>query len=115
MIAVQRCIIFTQKDALQHKMANFYAPIIKADQKLKHIHVTESDRGMTGEGNVDCEAMFKAVAEINYKGPLVLENFSSKINELVGSTWLWRPSKYNSENQAKGSLLFMKNIVNNWC
>ena len=93
---------------------NFYTPIIRAGSKLKHIHITESDRGMTGEGNVHWDDFFKALAEINYQGPLVLENFSSQIKELVGPTSLWRPSKYNSEDLAKGSLLFMKKMVDKW-
>ena len=93
---------------------NLYDPIIRAGDKLKHTHITESDRGMTGEGNVNWDDFFKALSEINYQGPLVLENFSSEIKELVGPTSLWRPSKYNSEDLAKGSLQFMKNMVNKW-
>ena len=90
---------------------DFYKPIIKAGMKLKHLHITESDRGMLGEGNVHWDELFRALAAINYHGPLVLENFSSEIKELVGPTSLWRPSIYNSEDLAKGSLAFMKNKV----
>lgn len=93
---------------------NFYDPIIRAGNNLKHVHITESDRGMTGEGNVHWDDFFKALATINYQGPLVLENFSSQIKELVGPTSLWRPSKYNSEDLAKGSLLFMREMVDKW-
>ena len=93
---------------------NFYDPIIRAGNRLKHVHITESDRGMTGEGNVHWDDFFKALAAINYQGPLVLENFSSQITALVGPTSLWRPSKYNSEDLAKGSLAFMREMVNKW-
>ncbi|MFV5684693.1 sugar phosphate isomerase/epimerase family protein [Flavobacterium sp. GB2R13] len=93
---------------------SFYDPIIRAGKRLKHVHITESDRGMTGEGNVHWDDFFKALAEINYQGPLVLENFSSQISALVGPTSLWRPSKYNSEDLAKGSLLFMRKMVDKW-
>ena len=93
---------------------NFYNPIIRAGNRLKHVHITESDRGMTGEGNVHWDGFFKALAAINYQGPLVLENFSSEITALVGPTSLWRPSKYNSEDLAKGSLAFMKKMVDKW-
>ncbi len=94
--------------------SNFYDPIIRSGSNLNHLHITESDRGMTGEGNVHWDDLFKALAEINYQGPLVLENFSSEITELIGPTSLWRPSKYNSEDLAKGSLLFMKKMVAKW-
>lgn len=93
---------------------NFYDPIIRAGKNLKHLHITESDRGMTGEGNVHWDDLFKALAEINFQGPLVLENFSSQIEELVGPTSLWRPSKYNAHDLAKGSLLFMRKMVDRW-
>jgi D-psicose/D-tagatose/L-ribulose 3-epimerase len=93
---------------------NFYDPIIRAGNRLKHVHITESDRGMTGEGNVHWDDFFKALAAINYQGPLVLENFSSEITALVGPTSLWRPSKYNSEDLAKGSLAFMRKMVDKW-
>jgi len=94
--------------------SNFYNPIIHAGKYLKHLHITESDRGMTGEGNVHWDDLFRALAEINYQGPLVLENFSSQIKELVGPTSLWRPSKYNSEELAIGSLTFMKKMTQKW-
>ena len=93
---------------------NFYDPVINAGNRLKHVHITESDRGMTGEGNVHWDDLFRGLAEINYQGPLVLENFSSQIKELVGPTSLWRPSKYNSEDLAKGSLAFMRKMVDKW-
>lgn len=93
---------------------SFYEPVKKAGSLLKHMHITESDRGMTGEGNVHWDDLFKALGEINYQGPLVLENFSSEISELVGPTSLWRPSKYNSADLAKGSLAFMRKMVEKW-
>lgn len=94
--------------------SNFYDPIIRAGNNLNHLHITESDRGMTGEGNVRWDDLFKALAQINYQGPLVLENFSSEITKLIGPTSLWRPSKYNSEDLAKGSLAFMQEMVNKY-
>jgi len=93
---------------------NFYDPVISAGSLLKHVHITESDRGMLGEGNVHWDDLFRGLAEINYQGPLVLENFSSEIRELVGPTSLWRPSKYNSEDLAKGSLAFMRKMTEKW-
>jgi len=93
---------------------NFYEPVVQAGNRLKHLHITESDRGMLGEGNVHWDDLFRALGEINYQGPLVLENFSSSIKELVGPTSLWRPSRYNSEDLAKGSLAYMREMVKKW-
>ncbi|MDB5248946.1 MAG: xylose isomerase [Segetibacter sp.] len=94
--------------------SNFYDPIIKAESLLKHLHLTESDRGMLGEGNVHWEDLFRALSEINFSGNLVLENFSSEITELVGPTSLWRPSKYNAATLAQESLAFMRKQAHKW-
>ena len=93
---------------------DFYTPVIRSGQKLKHIHITESDRGMPGEGNVHWDDLFRGLADIGYEGPLVLENFSSQLSALIAPTSLWRPSKYNSEDLAKGSLSFMKRMITKW-
>ena len=88
--------------------ANFYDPVVMAASHLKHVHMTESDRGMLGEGNVHWDDLFRGLAEVNYAGALVLENFSSSIPGMAEAVSLWRPSKYDAETLAKGSLAFMK-------
>jgi D-psicose/D-tagatose/L-ribulose 3-epimerase len=91
--------------------ANFYDPVIAAGSSLKHIHMTESDRGMLGEGNVHWDDLFRALKAINYDGNLVLENFSSAVPGMASAVSLWRPSRYNADELAKGSLDFMRRKV----
>ncbi|WET49937.1 sugar phosphate isomerase/epimerase [Chryseobacterium indologenes] len=88
--------------------SNFYDPIINAGKKLKHIHVTESHRGMLGEGNVHWEAVFSALKEINFEGNLVLENFSSSVSGMQEKVSLWQQSSYNAQELAEGSLAFLE-------
>ena len=87
---------------------NFRDPILLANQKLKHIHVTESHRGMLGEGTVNWNQFFDALKEINFEGNLVLENFSSSILGMQQMVSLWQKSPYNAEQLALGSLNFIK-------
>ncbi len=87
---------------------NFRDPILLANQKLKHIHVTESHRGMLGEGTVNWNQFFNALKEINFEGNLVLENFSSSIPGMQQMVSLWQKSPYNAEQLALGSLNFIK-------
>jgi len=88
---------------------NFYDPIIAAGKKLKHIHITESHRGMLGEGTVNWNESFKALKEIDFEGNLVLENFSSSIPGMQQMVSLWQKSPYEAEELAIKSLQFMKN------
>lgn len=90
---------------------NFYQPIKKAGNSLKHIHMTESNRGMLGEGNVDWADLFRALKEINYNGNLVLENFSSSVKGMSSAVSLWQKSKYDADDLAKGSLNYMRKMI----
>ncbi|MFY1046033.1 sugar phosphate isomerase/epimerase family protein [Chryseobacterium sp. GP-SGM7] len=87
---------------------NFYDPIILADKKLKHVHITESHRGMLGEGTVDWNELFKALKTINFEGNLVLENFSSSIPGMQQMVSLWQKSPYDADELAVKSLEFMR-------
>lgn len=90
---------------------NFYNPIKKAGKRLRHLHMTESNRGMLDEGNVHWEDLFKALKEINFEGNLVLENFSSSVKGMSSAVSLWQKSKYDANALAKGSLDFMRKMA----
>ena len=90
---------------------SFYEPVIAAGNRLRHIHMTESDRGMLGEGNVRWDDLFRGLQEIDFNGNLVLENFSNSVPGMAEAVSLWRPSKYNADALAKGSLAFMRKMA----
>ena len=87
---------------------NFYDPIIQSGQLLKHVHITESHRGMPGEGTVDWDTFFSALHAIDFKGNLVLENFSSSVPGMQQAVSLWQTSPHEAEELALGSLEFIK-------
>lgn len=93
---------------------NFYDPVILADKKLKHLHITESHRGMLGEGNVRWDQLFKALKAIGFDGNLVLENFSSSVPGMQQMVSLWQRSPYEAEVLAKESLKFMKRSLSEY-
>ncbi|MGM5630151.1 sugar phosphate isomerase/epimerase [Apibacter raozihei] len=87
---------------------NFYDPVILAGNKLKHVHMTDSHRGMLGEGTVNWQEFFQALKDIDFEGNLVLENFSSSVPGMQSMVSLWQTSPYNESDLALGSLEFMK-------
>lgn len=93
---------------------NFYDPIIEAGTRLKHLHITESNRGMPGEGTVNWDELFKGLKSIDFEGNLVLENFSSSISGMQQAVSLWQSSPYNAEELAVGSLHFIKQKILNY-
>ncbi len=87
---------------------NFYDPVVLAGKKLKHIHMTESHRGMLGEGTVNWDQLFAALKEIDFEGNLVLENFSSSVPGMQQMVSLWQKSPHDANALAEGSLQFIK-------
>lgn len=87
---------------------NFYDPVIAAGSRLRHFHITESHRGIPGEGTVNWEELFRALKETGFSGNLVLENFSSSIPGMQQMVSLWQKSPHDAEELAKGSLEFLK-------
>jgi D-psicose/D-tagatose/L-ribulose 3-epimerase len=73
-----------------------------------YIHLSESHRGLPGEGTVDWDDVFQGLHDIDYRGPLVLEAFAAINPDLIGATCLWRKSRYQGRELATLGLEFLK-------
>lgn len=74
---------------------------------LKHIHISENDRGTPGSGQVQWDDVFKAIKEINYDGWLTIEAFSTIIPEFANAINVWRDYSPSEEIYTNG-LQFIK-------
>ncbi len=71
--------------------------------KCSYIHMSESDRGVPGTGTIDWNDVFRALADIKFKGRLVVESFVALPPEIAGALCVWRPvAKDRQELLAKG-------------
>ena len=52
-----------------------------AGKRLKHLHGCENDRGAPGSGHVPWKEVAAAVKDAGYDGPVVIESFTSKVND----------------------------------
>jgi len=86
----------------------FSSALRTAGNGAGYIHMSESHRGLPGEGTVDWDDVFSGLKEIDYQGPLVLEAFAAINPDLIGATCLWRPSKYTPIELATRGLQFLK-------
>jgi D-psicose/D-tagatose/L-ribulose 3-epimerase len=86
----------------------YSGPLMAAGSLCGYIHLSESNRGLPGEGTVDWEDVFGGLKAISYTGPLVLEAFASGNPDLVGAACLWHPSKYGPKELATRGLEFLK-------
>ena len=69
---------------------------------LKHVHISENDRGTPGSGQVNWDEVFTALKEINYDGWLTIEAFSTIIPEFANAINVWRDYSPAEEIYTKG-------------
>jgi D-psicose/D-tagatose/L-ribulose 3-epimerase len=84
--------------------------VLAAGDRLGYVHIGESHRGYLGTGNVDFDAFFGALKQINYTGPIVFESFSSAVVDpaLSDALRIWRNLWTDSHDLADKALKFMK-------
>lgn len=70
----------------------FRAPLLLCADRLGYVHIGESNRGYLGQGTIDFDEAFGALADIDYTGPMTFESFSSAVVDPQLSTTLavWR-------------------------
>jgi D-psicose/D-tagatose/L-ribulose 3-epimerase len=69
----------------------FSAPIELLGDRLRYIHLSESDRGTPGTGNVHWDDVFAGLCSIGYRGRLAMESFIAVNEAIIGATAIWRP------------------------
>jgi D-psicose/D-tagatose/L-ribulose 3-epimerase len=55
------------------------SPVREVGDRLGYVHVGENHRGYLGSGHIDFAAFFAALAEVDYRGPVTFESFSSAV------------------------------------
>jgi D-psicose/D-tagatose/L-ribulose 3-epimerase len=58
---------------------------------IRHVHVSENDRGPPGKGHVPWRATFEALRAAGYDGWLTVEAFGTALPALAAATRVWRP------------------------
>ncbi len=82
-----------------------------AGPRLKHVHTCENDRGAPGSGHVPWEDVAKALKDINYNGPVVIESFTDKVESISAAAAIWRPLADTQDELASEGLTFLKKLL----
>lgn len=86
----------------------FGPPLRRHASELGYLHLSESDRGVPGTGNVRWEEVFDALAAIGYDGPLVYETFPNLHPDLARGLCIWRPVAPDPATLAREGLAFLR-------
>ncbi len=75
---------------------------------IKHVHISENDRGTPGKGHIDWPGTFKALRSGDYDGWLVIEAFGRALPDLAAATRVWRDFFPDREQVYTDGLKFVK-------
>ena len=78
---------------------------------LKHVHISENDRGIPGTGHVPFADVLRALREIGYDGWLNIESFSFAIADLSQATSIWRDLAPTPETIAFEGIRRLKSLI----
>jgi len=79
-----------------------------AGPRLKHLHSCENDRGAPGSGHIPWDNVAKALKDINYDGPVVIESFTDKVESISRAAAIWRSLAPTQDALAVDGLTFLK-------
>jgi D-psicose/D-tagatose/L-ribulose 3-epimerase len=87
------------------------AAIRKAGMKIFHFHACENDRGVPGTGQVRWNEIAKALEDVNYQGPVVIESFTNQVKEIARAVCIWREIAPSQDAIAGQGLAFLRSLL----
>ena len=90
---------------------NAGAAIRRAGPHLKHMHMSENDRGTPGQGQVHWSEVRQALIDVNYDGFLVIEAFNPALPDLAEFVRIWRPVAGSQDALARDGLSFLRGLM----
>ncbi len=76
--------------------------IEKSAKEIRHVHISENDRGTPGKGQVNWEGIFAGLHNIGYDDWLVIEAFVSTIDDFSEHINVWRDFSPQDEIYQEG-------------
>jgi len=89
----------------------FAAPIRRVGDRLVHFHLSESHRGIPGQGTVAWGEVMGALDAIGYGGFVGLESFEEIAPSMRAATCVWRDMAESSDALVAGGLAHLKGLV----
>jgi D-psicose/D-tagatose/L-ribulose 3-epimerase len=76
---------------------------------LRHVHISENDRGTPGDGHIPWDDAFSALSSIKYNGWLTIEAFTRNDPNFANAINVWR--EYSQPwDMAEGGLKFIREM-----
>jgi D-psicose/D-tagatose/L-ribulose 3-epimerase len=87
---------------------DFRRAVQQAGARLVHVQVSDSHRGVPGEGNSDWIGLREGLKAIGYDGKLAIESFSPDASSLAAAVCIWRRFAETQDDFARKGLEFLR-------
>lgn len=87
---------------------DFRQALERAGEHLLHLQVSDSHRGVPGEGNSDWQGLREGLKRIGYRGRISIESFSPDSSSLAEAVCIWRRFAESQDAFAEKGLKFLK-------
>ncbi|MCP8899094.1 sugar phosphate isomerase/epimerase family protein [Gilvimarinus xylanilyticus] len=88
--------------------ADFCAAVKQAGEQLVHVQVSESHRGVPGDGNSDWAGLREGLKAVGYDGKVSIESFSPDASSLAEAVCIWRRFASSQDEFARRGLEFLR-------
>jgi D-psicose/D-tagatose/L-ribulose 3-epimerase len=85
-----------------------FKALVKAGNRLIHLHTCENDRGIPGTGQVNWAGVHAALKQIGYRGAGVIESFTPDLVAIADAVCFWRPIVPSQDILAVDGLKFLR-------
>jgi len=85
--------------------------ILRAGNRLGHLHACGCDRGTPGKDHIDWAGIAKALKSIKYNGEVVIESFTKDVKVIARAAAIWRKIETSQEVIAAEGVRFLKSVL----
>lgn len=85
--------------------------IRRAGDHLVHVQVCGNDRGAPGGDQTDWVGVMRALDDVGYAGPLVIESFTADNDTIATAASIWRPLAPTQDALAADGLAFLRSLT----
>jgi D-psicose/D-tagatose/L-ribulose 3-epimerase len=79
--------------------------------RVRYVHLSESDRGVPGSGNVHWRSVMTALKGSHFSGDLVMECFVTSMPQLAAALSVWRPVASGAEEVLKVGVPYLSSLA----
>jgi D-psicose/D-tagatose/L-ribulose 3-epimerase len=90
---------------------NIVEAILSLGASLKHVHMSENDRGLLGSGHIDFPGIVQALKKTKYDGYLMIEGFGYSKDAPNAPGWLLADPKVSPEEIAIAGAKYLTSLL----